>query len=301
MTQLPDQPPRPGRRSLLAGIGGGLAPGLTAPPGPGPTPPPQPIAARATIITIDTYDQRRLDLVTGSELDEFMASSTMPTAFRGRFASARYPVTLYQGNYRSVVPERGNSPTVASGLVAIPETGSRRMPMVSYQHGTVFDQSAVPSNPNASTETRLMLAQFAAQGYVVIGADYFGRGLSDLPDSYLVRDSTRQPVFDMLMTARDVLAGRGIEPSHLFLSGWSQGGWVTMQFLHKLQSVGMPPTAAAVASAPVDIYLTMNRWLSNPQPVDAVYLPGVVAIQLQAQEHYHRQAGLAAAAIRPEY
>lgn len=74
-----------------------------------------------------------------------------------------------------------------------------------------------------------------------------------------------------------------------------------MQFLKKLDLSGIKVTAAAAASAPVDIYLTTNRWLNNYQPIDAVYLPGVVAIQLQAQEYYLKQVGLLDSAVRPEY
>lgn len=250
---------------------------------------------------IGTYDLARLEKIGGEDLRAFMASSTMPRDFDGKLAKPKYAVKLYRILYPSVVPEHENLPVRASGLVAVPDSGATTMPLVSYQHGTVFDRTYVPSNPDASMETRVMLLQFASQGYVVVGADYFGRGQSNLPDSYLVKDSTQQAGIDMFIAARDFLAAQKITPSHFFVSGWSQGGWVSMQYLYKLESLGVKVSAAAVASAPVDIYLTMNRWMSNPQPVDAVYLPGVVAIQLQAQEFYHRQQGLAEAAIRPEY
>ncbi len=250
---------------------------------------------------LGTYDQEKLNRVTGAELDAFMSTSTQPTEYQGKFSPAKYAVQLYRVRYRSVIPEFGNQPTVASGLLAIPVTSERTLPLVSYQHGTVFDKSFVPSNPDNSMETRIMLAGFASQGYVVVSADYFGRGISNLPDSYLVKDSTRQATFDMLWSAKDILDSMKIRISHFFMSGWSQGGWVTMQFLKKLDSVGVPVTAVAAASAPVDIYLTMNRWLNNYQPVDAVYLPAVVAIQLQAQEYYLRQVGLLESAVRSEY
>ena len=74
-----------------------------------------------------------------------------------------------------------------------------------------------------------------------------------------------------------------------------------MQFLNKLNLAGINVTAAAAASAPVDVYLTVNRWVNNYQPGDAVYLPGVMAIQLQAQENYLKQTGLLESAVRPEY
>lgn len=250
---------------------------------------------------IGTYDVARLDRILGAELDEFMASSTMPTEFRGKFPPARFGVKLYKVRYASVVPEWNNRPTIASGLVAVPDDGAKTLPVVSYQHGTVFDRSYVPSNPDSSMETRIMIARFASQGYAVIGADYFGRGDSTLPDSYLVKNSTQQATYDMLQAAKAVLESLGRTPDRLFISGWSQGGWVTMALLQKLEALGAPVTAAAAASAPVDIRVTVTRWMNNPQPIDAAYLPGVLAIQLQAHENYHGLPGLAETAIRPEY
>ncbi|WP_203077103.1 alpha/beta hydrolase family protein [Falsiroseomonas ponticola] len=282
------------RRALmgagLAALGAGAARGQSTP-----------FATGAGIRPIGRYDLDRLARITGPELRAFMASSTLPSAYEGRFPPPRHAVDLFQVTYRSVVPERGNAPTIASGLVALPDSGARQLPLLSYQHGTVFDRGYVPSNPDASMETRLMLAAFASQGYAVMGADYFGRGASTLPDSYLVAGSTRQANLDMLLATRDLLAARGIGVTRFFLSGWSQGGWVTMQHLRNLERHGLAPRAAAVASAPVDIYLTMNRWMGNPQPVDAVYLPGVVAIQMGAQAHYHRQDGLLEAALPPAF
>jgi len=165
---------------------------------------------------IGEYDKARLDKVLGDELQTFLGESQVRGEYTGNtFPPARNAVKLYRVRYPSVVPEFGNRPTVASGLVAIPQTGneagSRTMPVVSYQHGTVFDKDAVPSRPERSSETRIMIARFAAQGYVVIGADYFGRGDSDLPDSYLVKGSTQQATFDMLGAARDVLKDLGVK------------------------------------------------------------------------------------------
>ena len=120
-------------------------------------------------------------------------------------------------------------------------------------------------------------------------------------DAVAARGRAQQSNLDMLLAARDFLVSRGIDVTRFFLSGWSQGGWVTMQHLRRLEAVDMAPTAAAVASAPVDIYQIMNRWMSNPQPVDAAYLPGVVTLQLSAQAHYLSQDGLVEMAIRPEF
>ena len=56
------------------------------------------------------------------------------------------------------------------------------LPMLSYQHGTVYGKTEVPSFPDQSGETQLALALFAAQGYLVIGADY----QLDRPDKLVV-------------------------------------------------------------------------------------------------------------------
>lgn len=259
------------------------------------------VAGGVRFQAIGVYDRARLEKIAGDELREFMSITTQPEAYLGKFPAPKYAVRLYKVSYPSVVPELGSRPTRASGLLAVPEGPSGPLRLVSYQHGTVFDRTYVPSQPENSTETRLMLAQFAAQGDIVVAADYFGRGDSDLPDSYLVKASTQQAAYDMLLAARAVLAHQGVGTSQLFLSGWSQGGWATMAFLQKLEDVGENPRAAAVASGPMDITLAVNRWMNNPQPVDAVYLPAVVALQLQAKAFYNGLPGVDEAAIRPAY
>ncbi|MEI7980009.1 MAG: hypothetical protein WCI71_00045 [Bacteroidota bacterium] len=251
---------------------------------------------------IGTYNLDKLNKILKDELKEFLSASTMGSvAFNDSFPPAKNAVKLYRVKYNSVIPEFANMPTVASGLVAVPENGSDSMPMIMYQHGTVFSKTEVPSFPDNSEETKIMIARFASQGYIVIGADYFGRGISDLPDSYLVNNSTQQACVDMLLAVKDVLSAWKIKTGHFFISGWSQGGWATMTFLHKLESLGIQVTAAATASAPTDIYIIMDRWFNNYQPIDAVYLPACISLQIQAQEYYHQQVGLTASAVRPEY
>jgi len=243
---------------------------------------------------IGTYSVKRLNQVLTTELSEF-------TTFKATYPPARYPVKLYRIIYHSVIPEQDNRPTIASGLIAIPETGLPAMPLVSYQHGTVFTKTGVPSHPDESMETRLMIAEFAGQGYAVIGADYFGKGLSPEADSYLVKASTQQACLDMLSAARAVGSALNVQFGPLFLSGWSQGGWSTMVFLNKLDSLGISVKAAAIASAPNDLFAILNRWMHNPAAIDAVYLPALIALQANAYEEYYQLPGLAASAIKAEY
>lgn len=255
------------------------------------------VPSGVTYELIDTWDVARLGRCMTTELVEQGFAKTAPTTF----PAAKYAVKLYRVTYPSVVPEQANRPTVGSGLLAVPESGTDAMPVVSYQHGTVFSKKEVPSFPEESMETRLMVARFAGQGYIVVAADYFGKGPSTEPDSYLVQRSTQQACLDMLAASKSILASMKIAPRGLFLSGWSQGGWATLAFLRKLESVGIDVTAAATASAPTDIYVTLNRWINNHQAIDASYLTGVVALLVVSQEQYLGREGLVASAIQPQY
>ena len=255
---------------------------------------PEPVNSGVTCELIGTYDVDRLNRILTTELKEFSDDSVT-------FPPAAHAVKLYRIVYPSVIPEQANRPTVASGLLALPDTADKTLPVVSYQHGTIFSKTEVPSNPDESMETRLMLAQFAGQEYAVVAADYFGKGVSPEKDSYIVKASTQQACLDHLKAAQAASRQLGHEWGPLFLSGWSQGGWATMAFLNKLESVGIPVTAAATASAPNSPYALINGWIFAPAENQASYIPAIVGIQILAAAEYHRLPGLAELAFRADY
>jgi pimeloyl-ACP methyl ester carboxylesterase len=217
------------------------------------------------------------------------------------YTPATNGVTLYRVSYDSVIPDKGNKPIRASGLLAVPDTGGKAFPLLSYQHGTVYEREQVPSFPDQSPETQLMLAQFAGQGYVVIGADYFGMGTSKEPEGYMVKSSHQQACHDMIRAAGSVLGSMGITTDKLVLGGWSQGGFVTMACLEKLESAGVTVNAAATASAPVDVYALMNGFLFFPRPIDASWLNTIVILTAFAYENYYGVPGLARSVLNDEY
>ena len=243
---------------------------------------------------IGTYEVSRLDSILTIEASSF-------SHFDVTYTKAENPVKLYRIIYSSIIPELNNKPTSASGLIAIPENGKNKMPVVSYQHGTVFTKTEVPSNPEESPETKLMIAQFSGQGYILIAADYFGKGLSSEPDSYQVKASTQQSCLDMLKASEEVLKALNIQQGQLFLSGWSMGGWSTLLFLQKLESLDIPVTAAASACTPTDIFALVNRWIYAPRETDAIWLPGILALQLNSYSVYYELPGLMESAVKPEY
>ena len=249
--------------------------------------------------------EHRISRIGGWDADQLNKILQVDTpAFAGipvTYSPARNAVRLYRVTYSSVIPERGNKPTVASGLLAVPDIEGTSFPMVSYQHGTVYGKQEVPSFPEQSPETQLMIAQFAGQGYVVIGADYFGMGTSTEPEGYMVKASHQQATYDMLIASRAVLDHMKIATPNLFLAGWSQGGFVTMALLEKLEQSGVKVDAAATASAPVDVFVALNGFLNFPRKNDATWVTTLFILSAFSFENYYGMPGLARSLIADAY
>ncbi|MDQ0303100.1 alpha/beta hydrolase family protein [Ancylobacter polymorphus] len=242
---------------------------------------------------LERWDVARLNEVLTRDIPAFAGIGVT-------YTPAKNAVKLYRVTYPSVIPERGNRPTVATGLIAIPDVEGSRFPLVSYQHGTVYGKQEVPSFIAQSPETALMVAQFAGQGYVVIGADYFGLGLSTEPEGYMVKASHQQATADMLAASRQVLAALKIDTPKLTLAGWSQGGFVTMALLEKLEAEGVKVDAAATASAPVDIYVALSGFLDFPRANDASWVTSLFILSSFSFENYYGVPGLARALLTEE-
>jgi hypothetical protein len=251
---------------------------------------------------IGEYDTAKLNRILNEELNQYLEGMPMTYEdFKGKFEVPKYSVTLYKITYQSSIPEMDNKPTKLSGLVAIPTTLASGTPMVSYQHGTVFSKTEVPSHLDESIETKLMVAQFGGQGYIVIGADYHGLGDSPLPNAYIVRKSTEQACMDMYKAAQEFLAQQKIKTEHLFTLGWSQGGWSNLLFLRQLEYAKIPVTASATAAAPADISAFATSSIVNPRPNDAIWLSGTTINLLFSYESYHGIKDFTTKAIRPAY
>jgi pimeloyl-ACP methyl ester carboxylesterase len=269
--------------------------------------------ARFTLLGTESVAQLDEVLTTGRE--HFLPPSARPTGYQWpRYRRAKYPVAVYRVDYRSVIPELHREPIEASGLLAIPLVpGAHALPVLSYQHGTVFGRYQVPSyafsraNPSGypqysgAFEARLIVAQYAGQGYVVMAPDYFGLGDSNQPEAYTLKASEQQACIDLYRAATAFLARRGIGESRLFLGGWSQGGLVTTAFLEKLQTLGIPVTASFTAASPNDPFAAMNAWLYHPTASDPIWESSIIALSLFSYQHYDARAGLVRSVIKPRY
>jgi hypothetical protein len=101
------------------------------------------VTSGITYRLVGRWDADRLNRILSVDTPAFFG---VPVAY----APARNAVRLYRVSYPSVVPERGNRPVTLSGLLAVPEVAATTLPLVSYQHGTVYGRQQVPSFPDQS-------------------------------------------------------------------------------------------------------------------------------------------------------
>ena len=140
--------------------------------------------------------------------------------------------------------------TTASGGIMVPSgadpacQGPR--PVLLYAHGTTLDKNKNMASPQDG-EAALIAAMYAAQGYIVVAPNYAGYEASTLPyHPYLNIDQQAKDMIDALTAARKGFAAVGASASSmLFVSGYSQGGTVSMATQRALQLAGTPVTAGA--------------------------------------------------------
>ena len=168
-------------------------------------------------------------------------------------------VDFYYIQYNTV--DGTGEPTTASGALMVP-TGSAApcsggRPIVLYAHGTTTDRSlniADITNPS-NTEGALIAAMFAAQGYIVVAPNYAGYDTSTLTyHPYLNADQQSKDMIDALTAARTALphtlTTSTTDGGKLFITGYSQGGYVAMATHRAMQAAGMTVTASAPMSGP---------------------------------------------------
>jgi hypothetical protein len=158
-------------------------------------------------------------------------------------------------------------PTMSSAALMTPVggascTGAR--PLMLYAHGTTTYRNyniaditqTDPGNGDGAGEGIGVAAIYAAQGYIVVASNYAGYSGSPLPyHPYLNGDQQSADVIDSLHAARVVMSlpdpgNKTRENGKLFITGYSQGGYVALATHRALQAAGVRVTASAPGSGP---------------------------------------------------
>ncbi len=174
--------------------------------------------------------------------------------------TAEYTVTTYKIEYMTV--DSSNELLKVSGLIAIPEK-TTPSPIISYQHATTFSSSEAPSEQFALGEKSIEIA-LASLGYIVFSPDYIGFGSSLGKDHpYLQKQPSAAVVTDMLKAAKAWIDFKKIKTNgQLFMTGYSQGAYVTMAALQEYQNhpqEGMNVVTAVMGAGPYNLNLTLTE------------------------------------------
>jgi hypothetical protein len=246
---------------------------------------------------VKTLTKAELDGVLTTERDIF--NPAQPENYwrdyqNPEYRQALHDVDVYRVAYRTTIPEQGNRPTVAYGLIAIPRGVTGAIPMVSVQHGTLWLKESAPSQAFSwdvtstavvnyglteqalyfsAYETRLNVAAFAGQGYAVIAADYVGIGNSIENDSFVVKASEQRACLDMLAASERFLAAKSLARSQLFLNGWSQGALVSISFQEALEAAGVAIAGVSTAATPANTGMFAQGFIFNRRPYSEVTVP----------------------------
>ena len=171
-------------------------------------------------------------------------------------------VDFYYFKYWTVGPD--NSPQEVSGALMVPTgsaapcTGPR--PIVLYAHGTATDSAYNIANisdatNSANSESALIAAVFAAQGYIVVAPNYLGYDISTLGyHPYVDGAANATDMMDALTAARTALLStftpNNSDSGKLYVTGYSEGGYVAMATVKAMQQAGEAVTASAPSSGP---------------------------------------------------
>jgi Prolyl oligopeptidase family len=227
-----------------------------SPPAPMPTPTPSQPPARGTLLT---NPPTKLGTFTPSDLVTKLGGNDLGKRLLDILIQPKCSVDVHQIRYQTVGGQ--NEPATASGALMLPSgtdaacQGAR--PIVMYAHGTTTlkTYNIADLNNSDNGEGLLLATVFASQGYIVIAPNYAGFDSSDLSyHPYLNADQQSKDMIDALSASRSALPV-STTPSitdggKLFITGYSQGGFVAMATHRALQSAGSTVTASAPMSGP---------------------------------------------------
>ncbi|HEY7378481.1 MAG TPA: prolyl oligopeptidase family serine peptidase [Steroidobacteraceae bacterium] len=186
-------------------------------------------------------------------------------------------IAIYHLQYHTVGGQ--DEATTASGALMVPTGGnstcSGARPILLYAHGTSTDQAFDISNVmnDSNAEGIILAAFFASQGYIVVAPNYAGYDTSTLSyHPYLIADQQSKDMIDALTAARSALpavATGSSDDGRLFLTGYSQGGYVAMATQRAMQDAGMTVTASAPLSGPYTLAAFVDAVFEGQVNADA--------------------------------
>jgi len=195
----------------------------------------------------------------------------------------------YRITYETI-DEKGN-PVLASGLMTVPTDygvtpidaqklaymKSKGFSLVSDAHGTIFANYEAPTEVAKTTlaPEGAPVIFTALAGFVTLQADYIGFGASkDHIHPYLLKEPSARTIVDFIHAARAFAKANDIPLNgQLFVTGYSEGGYVALAALQTLEAEGEPVYLAAPMAGPYMLDVMAKGVLSQ----DALPIPSFMA------------------------
>lgn len=190
--------------------------------------------------TTSTVDPQPTVLVSSTLVKELTKEQliTLLTPTLGAQASlfVRTGVKQYKVVYKT--KNTDGTEIQASGALIIPmgTVFPDPLPLVSYQHGTIFDDKQAPSYYTQDGEGTIA-SLLASLGYIVAAPDYIGYGASNnLPHTYEQREGLATACLDMLRASKESITQlKANWNKNVFIAGYSEGGYATMSLQKKIE------------------------------------------------------------------
>lgn len=156
-------------------------------------------------------------------------AATQSSGLRALSGPAQCDVKVTQLHYATVGVNGEEANASAAMLVPAGACAAASHPLVAYAKGTDVQKPRTLANPT-DTETFLLAAMYAAQGYAVVATDYLGYAKSTYSfHPYLHAESEAASVIDSIRAARNAAPSQGAALSgKVMLTGYSQGGHASM-------------------------------------------------------------------------
>jgi dienelactone hydrolase len=242
-----------------------------------------PVQAGAAKPALRPAAPQRTAVLTPAQLGESLARFEEGRWIREHGGPLRCGVRVFR--YEYLTKGGAGEAATASAALMVP-TGSNpacRAPhaTVVTLHGTMWDQTydlaALTDPANAAANRSLSWAAiFAAQGYVVIAPNYVGFASSSADyHPYLDYEQQSRDVIDAIAAGKRLLSAQRVRQSgKLFLTGFSQGGWVAMAVHRKLEATGQKLTASMPAAGSYLLTpLLDDLFLGRPIQGSTIYFP----------------------------
>lgn len=171
----------------------------------------------------------------------------------------------------------GKPQTASTGVLVPSGAGAQcsgERPVVLYAHGTTTVKSKNMADVRDDSEAALMMAMYAAQGFIVVAPNYLGYDQSSLSyHPYLDAETQAADMIDGLRAAKAHLAQASTvkASAKLLVTGYSQGGHVAMA-THKVIERDYADEFTVSASGPMSgpyNLVTFGDVVTGPGPINA--------------------------------